>query len=148
MKFFCLVAVAILCVLGRGDAACSHNPGVVYIIRQNIPMNLGANVIGFLYKVGGTTSPTGADARQIAFRTGNPYPLVVAAQFAVNDCYNGETAAHNAVAQWHYNGGGGTEWFLVPNAQYNVFRTIIQNTAALHEMEAETKIEDHEEDKD
>ena len=111
MKFSCLVAVAILCVLGHGDAACSHNHGVVYIIRQNVLLNLGAAGQGYLYKVGGTTAPTGADARQIAFRTGNPYPLIVVpnGQFAVNDCYNGETAAHNAVAQWRYNGGGGTE---------------------------------------
>ena len=99
-----------------------------------------------MYKVGGTTA--GANARRVAFRTGNPFPLIVMAQFAVNDCYNGETAVHNAVVQWHFNGGGGTEWYSVPNAQYIDFHNLIQNTAALHEMEAETKIEDYEEDKD
>ena len=131
MKFsWVLVAVAILCAVGYADAACSHNPGIVYIIRQNIQVNVGG-AAGFLYKVGGST--VGANARRNALQTGNPFPLVVmpGAQFATADCYNGETAAHNAAAFWHFNGGGGTEWYFVPLAgpQYNNFRNAIQAAA-------------------
>ena len=43
----------------------------------------------------------------------------------------------------YYTGGGGTEWYFVPNAQHNNFRNTIQNT--VHVMEAETKIEEYKE---
>lgn len=139
MKAFYLAAsaVIILCVFGHADATCSHNPGVVYIIWQNIPM-----AGGYFYKVGGST--VGANARRDALQTGNPFPLIVVASFNVNDCYNGETAAHNAAVNWHYNGGGGTEWYHVTNAQYINFHNTIQNT--VNGMEAETKIEEYEEE--
>ena len=64
--------------------------------------------------------------------------------FNVNDCRRGENAIHHVVADWHYNGGGGTEWYYVQNAQYENFRSAIQN--AINGMEAETNIEEYEEE--
>ena len=77
-------------------------------------------------------------------QTGNPFPLIVVKDFNVNNCRLGENAAHRAVADWHYNGGGGTEWYNVRNTQYVNFHNAIQN--AVNGMKIETNIEEYEEE--
>ena len=83
---------------------------------------------GYLYKVGG--SMDSANTRQEHMQTGNPFPLIVVEDFNVNKwlpqwwkC----CTCTRAVADWHYNGGGGTEWYYVWNTQYVISRNAIQN---------------------
>ena len=85
-----VTTVLVLVAVQRTAAVCAHAPGYAYIIGENVH---GSHY----YKVGG--SVRGGNDRLSEIQIGNPRPLVVRAQWPVNDCYDAEEAAHVAAAQ-------------------------------------------------
>ena len=126
---FSLVVFTALCALTNVEfvyATCAHQAGYVYIIGEQGNTNY--------YKVGGST--IGAQSRINSIQIGNPRTLVSRVQFAVQDCYNAENAAHTALqanVNWQYVGH---EWYYVQPNQYNAFQNTVRNTVANHEAAA------------
>ena len=122
MKFtLLLVVITALASVKHTTATCAHQAGFVYIIRENVAGST-------YYKVGGTT--INCVSRRNSIQIGNPRPLACVAQYAANDCYNAEIAAHlAALAAPGVVAAPTNEWYIVPNANYAGFQNAVQNAA-------------------
>ena len=131
MKFSLLLVVIIaFASVKHTSATCAHQPGFVYIIRENVGTTF--------YKVGGTT--INCASRRDSIQIGNPRPLACVAEYKTNDCYNAEVAAHLAALSAPGVVAAPTnEWYIVPAANYAGFQNAVQNVANNNQEMAETK---------
>ena len=124
MKLASITVVIALCVLanfGPVHAPPPVGPGYVYLALE---LNPHGGITGY-FKVGGTGDPN-PNTRRSNLNTGNPRRLEILEMFPVRATQAAENAAHAALARWHVNNGGGTEWFYVPPTQIQAFIRVYQ----------------------
>ena len=93
--------------------------GYIYVIAEQSQGSINTG----MYKVGKTGN---LEERIRNLQTGNERHLCYWYWWKVNDMTAAEEVAHTAVTQYRATGGGGREWFYVPQANLEDFLSCIQ----------------------